>query len=48
MTTALSDLMRLAAPSGRIPASIPDHYVRHAQAEHRIATRARIASRQRA
>lgn len=47
MQSAFSYLMRLAAPAGRIPAEIPDHYVRHARAYHRAATLQRIANRNR-
>ena len=36
MSTALFDLIRLSAKTGKIPATIPDHYVLFAQQSHRF------------
>jgi hypothetical protein len=35
--SAFLDVIRLSQRTGRIPASIPDHYFKHAYAEHRKA-----------
>ncbi len=44
--TAFIDILRLAAShGGRIPAGIPDHYVRYVAVRHRARTHARIARR---
>jgi hypothetical protein len=45
MHNALADLLKLARHTGRIPASVPDHYCRYVAAIHRQNTRARIAAR---
>lgn len=45
MKTDLTDLIRLASLSGRIPAEIPDHYVQHVLATHRIACKLPVSHR---
>lgn len=45
MKTAFADLIKLANKNGgRIPGSIPAHYVRHAYAIHRTAKGLRVVS----